>query len=414
MRRPFAFLIFTLAIFCAGCVSAPKPATPKDFLAWSMDQHKALKSYSSKCAWNIDDGSRPNPMFGATRTISYEAPNKFLVVSARSQGSEATGVKSFTQTSVSDGSKLAEYNTAGIPGQSYDAPASLADASSMQMQHPMFCGTLLYKFFAGGSKLDGLVDESKGQVTDGGEQALPSGGKARLIKFYGTGLYGNVEALIDEKTGMVERIKYDSAALLARMKEMGRGGTAKPYTTTEAYSDIKINPTLDASLFTAKPPQGTQLEDMSAFQQGRPSPPVPVGKPAPDFTLTTMDGKPVKLSSLRGKPVFLDFWATWCGPCRMSLPHTEKVSANHGKDITVLAVSDEDVDKIKGFVKQNNYTFSPYRDPTDVVAKLYNVSSIPTFVTIDAQGNLVDYEAGYGGPEPLDKALAKVGINMGS
>ena len=94
----------------------------------------------------------------------------------------------------------------------------------------------------------------------------------------------------------------------------------------------------------------------------------------------------------------------------MSLPHTQKLAAEHGKDIHVLAVSDEERDKIQGFVKDNNYTFTPYRDPTDVVAKLYNVSSIPTFVVIDADGKIVDYQTGWGGPEPLDRALEKVGI----
>src|SRR2546423_9396583 len=99
----------------------------------------------------------------------------------------------------------------------------------MQMQHPMFCGSLLYKFFGGGSRVSDLADESKGPITDGGEQTLPGGGKGKLVKFYATGMYGNASALIDEKTGLVQSITYDSAPLLEKMKGMGMptGGISK-------------------------------------------------------------------------------------------------------------------------------------------------------------------------------------------
>ena len=140
------------------------------------------------------------------------------------------------------------------------------------------------------------------------------------------------------------------------------------------------------------------------------APPVPLGKSAPDISVKTLDGKMVKLSSLRGKPVFLDFWATWCGPCRMSLPHTQKLAADHGKDITVLAISAEDVKTIQSFMKDNKYSYPAYRDPKNDAMTKYNVQGIPTFVVIDKDGNLVDYLVGYGGDQPIDDALAKVGI----
>lgn len=139
-------------------------------------------------------------------------------------------------------------------------------------------------------------------------------------------------------------------------------------------------------------------------------PPVPRGKPAPDITVKGLDGKMVKLSSLRGKPVFLDFWATWCPPCRVSLPHTQKLAKMHGKEITVLAISNEDTKTIQTFMKENKYSYPSYRDSDNSAGTKYKVSGIPTFVVIDAKGNLVDYIVGYGGDEPIDSALAKVGI----
>src|SRR3569832_1026140 len=109
-------------------------------------------------------------------------------------------------------------------------------------------------------------------------------------------------------------------------------------------------------------------------------PPVPKGKPAPDITVQGMNGKPVKLSSLRGKPVFLDFWATWCPPCRASLPHTQKLAKLHGKNITVLAISNEDAKTIQSFMKENKYSYPAYRDTNNSAGTKYKVQGIPTFV----------------------------------
>jgi thiol-disulfide isomerase/thioredoxin len=150
----------------------------------------------------------------------------------------------------------------------------------------------------------------------------------------------------------------------------------------------------------------------SIILQGRPTPPVPIGQQAPDVTVTSMAGKEVKLSSLRGKPVLLDFWATWCGPCRVSLPHTQQVATKHAKEITVLSISDEDADKIDAYFKQNGYKVAPYRDVDKSAQLHYKIETVPTFVVIDAQGNLVAYLAGYGGSGPLDEALAKVGVKV--
>ena len=147
-----------------------------------------------------------------------------------------------------------------------------------------------------------------------------------------------------------------------------------------------------------------------AHQDDQAQPPVPRGKPAPDITVKGLDGKAVKLSSLRGKPVFLDFWATWCPPCRASLPHTQKLAKLNGKKITVLAISNEDAATIKSFMKENKYSYPAYRDSDNSAGMKYKVQGIPTFVVIDSKGNLVDYLVGYGGDGPLDSALAKVGI----
>jgi thiol-disulfide isomerase/thioredoxin len=124
---------------------------------------------------------------------------------------------------------------------------------------------------------------------------------------------------------------------------------------------------------------------------------LPVGTDAPDFKLTTLDGKTVELSKLRGKPVFIDFWATWCEPCRRALPHTQKLADKYGKDAHILAVNlKEDPDAVRQFLQSNNYTFTVPMDTDGSVAAQYRVRGIPHFVLIDAQGKIQFVQVGYG------------------
>ncbi|MCY2954600.1 MAG: TlpA disulfide reductase family protein [Planctomycetota bacterium] len=137
-----------------------------------------------------------------------------------------------------------------------------------------------------------------------------------------------------------------------------------------------------------------------------------VGKPAPDFTLKTLDGQEVKLSSLKGSVVVVDFWATWCPPCRKSLPHLQTVSKNEDlakNGLKVLAVNAlEKQDKVEEFVKQNSYSFTIPMDASGDTMKEYRVQGIPTTVIVGRDGNIKNVFVGYGGEESgkqLDKAI---------
>jgi peroxiredoxin len=140
-------------------------------------------------------------------------------------------------------------------------------------------------------------------------------------------------------------------------------------------------------------------------------PPVPIGGDAPDFTVKDLQGKSYTLSSLRGRPVMIDFWATWCPPCRKGLPETEETYRKYGaQSLAVMTISNEDVATIGAFVKKNHYTFPTYRDPNDDASKAYNVTGIPTLVIIDATGKLVAYYVGLQDPEAIQGALKKAGV----
>ncbi len=124
---------------------------------------------------------------------------------------------------------------------------------------------------------------------------------------------------------------------------------------------------------------------------------LPIGTEAPDFRLETLDGKVVELSKLRGKPVFIDFWATWCGPCRRALPHTQKLAEKYGKDAHILAINlKEDPETVREFLQKHNYTFTVPMDINGEVATAYRVRGIPHFVLLDAQGKVQFVQIGYG------------------
>lgn len=124
---------------------------------------------------------------------------------------------------------------------------------------------------------------------------------------------------------------------------------------------------------------------------------IKVGAEAPDFALPNLRGKQIKLSDYKGKVVFLNFWATWCPPCRTEMPSMQKLYNKLGqKDFAIVAVA---LDKIGGkgvkpFIEKNNYTFPVLLDPSGSVATRYRVQSIPSTLIIDRQGKIVNLHIG--------------------
>jgi thiol-disulfide isomerase/thioredoxin len=119
---------------------------------------------------------------------------------------------------------------------------------------------------------------------------------------------------------------------------------------------------------------------------------------APPFSITTVDGHQVSMDDLQGKVVLLDFWATWCAPCREALPHIQKVAKKfQGEPLVILSVSlDSDEQKWKEFIVKNEMTWPQYRDGsfTGQISRMFGVNAIPHTFTIDADGVLQDEHIG--------------------
>jgi peroxiredoxin len=144
------------------------------------------------------------------------------------------------------------------------------------------------------------------------------------------------------------------------------------------------------------------------------------GVPAPDFALTSLDGKVVKLSDYRGKAVLLNFWATWCSPCKVEMPWFVDLQKKYGSDGLVvlgIAMDDTEADKIAKFASEMGVNY-PVLLGTDKVSEEYgNVEYLPTSFYIDRQGRIVGKGTGLLGrgevEENVQKALASriVGVN---
>ena len=123
------------------------------------------------------------------------------------------------------------------------------------------------------------------------------------------------------------------------------------------------------------------------------------GSEAPDFTVYDLEGNAHKLSDFRGKPVLLNFWASWCGPCQMEMPDFQKFYESHGDKVNFVIVNltdgqQETVESASAFIEEKGYTFPVYYDTDIDAATKSGVSAVPVSYFIDAEGYFVAWAQG--------------------
>ena len=134
---------------------------------------------------------------------------------------------------------------------------------------------------------------------------------------------------------------------------------------------------------------------------------------APDFTVYDLERNEVHLSDFIGKPVILNFWASWCGPCKMEMPDFHEKYLELGNEIHFLMInmtdgSRETVEKASGFIAEQEYTFPIFYDTESNAAATYGVYSLPTTFFIDANGYAIAQATGAINMDTLEKGIAMI------
>jgi thiol-disulfide isomerase/thioredoxin len=131
--------------------------------------------------------------------------------------------------------------------------------------------------------------------------------------------------------------------------------------------------------------------------------PAPIaGHPAPDFELKTLEGDTLRLSDFKGQPVLVNFWATWCGPCRAEFPDFQEAHVDNADNLVIIGVNSTSADQrdlVDDFVAEMGATFPIVLDETGETVELYRVLGLPTSVFIDRNGIINELFTG-----PINKA----------
>jgi cytochrome c biogenesis protein CcmG/thiol:disulfide interchange protein DsbE len=148
-------------------------------------------------------------------------------------------------------------------------------------------------------------------------------------------------------------------------------------------------------------PEGVMSEDLGTAPR--------TGFLAPDFALTTLDGASVRLSDLRGRPVLINFWASWCGPCRVEMPHIQAAFEAHAEDgLVVLGVDQlESPPTVAQFVEEFGLTFPIPIDDDGQVSAAYQARALPTSFFVDTAGVIRDTFTG-----PMSSGLIESKLEM--
>ena len=197
---------------------------------------------------------------------------------------------------------------------------------------------------------------------------------------------GRVVAL-DESKGMVTLDHGPISGLMPAMQ------MAFPVQRAEQLVGLQADALVRFSLQA----RGTEWVITTIEPVGDHPPPHLTSFPAPDFTLPTLSGAPVRLSDLRGKVVLLNFWVTWCGSCRAEMPTIDALYRrykNRGLEVLAVNLDAATTSKVQTLVGELEVTFRVGLDPSSSIARTYRVAGLPTTYLIDRAGNVVVQEVG--------------------
>jgi len=264
---------------------------------------------------------------------------------------------------------------------------SLKKADKQDGGHCLACQQKMIKY---GSE----IGEWKFAELAGEEMAAQAQGDDVALAHYQYGMVLLNEALSRHKDELYSRAHDEMAKALAPNPRFPRALYADGLALAHLKQDDAAKAQFERFI-TMRPAEDPERQRAVRYIS---QPELARARMAPPFAVTTLDGQRISLDDLRGKVVLLDFWATWCGPCREALPHMQKIAKNfQGQPLVVLSVSlDSNEQKWKDFVEKNEMTWQQCRDGgfDGSLARMFGVNAIPHTFTIDADGVLQDERIG--------------------
>jgi peroxiredoxin/outer membrane lipoprotein-sorting protein len=330
----------------------------------------------------------------ASFSSSYQAPDKFRHEMKDDLLMVSNGEKAFIYKP--DAKKYATLDPIKERAAAEDLPAPVG--AQLQQQNPSL---LLALVKDAGAELAADVNS-----VDVEPDAKIDGQDFKVLLLKGQGQQMRVS--IDPQTKLIRRITSD---VKDRLVERGVPQVNSALLTID-YSKVAADQNVDAAQFAWVPPADAILVKLQADAQGEGGEEAAmalVGKPAADFTLKDLDGKDVSFASLKGNVVVLDFWATWCGPCRASMPHLNALNNDLSpRGLKVYAIDQgETKSAVQEFLKAEKLTLPVLLDENSKVGELYKVSGIPQTVVIGKDGIIKKVIIGYGpgGEDELRKEV---------
>jgi thiol-disulfide isomerase/thioredoxin len=218
-------------------------------------------------------------------------------------------------------------------------------------------------------------------------------------------LEGSARILLDTETGLLLSLR--TVQMIA--------GPREGFQSDVSYvvKRVSYGTPADENLFKLPSGDMREVKELSRWNAARIKKQL-AGKSAPELTVTDIQGKPVVLSAFKGKTVLLDFWTTWCPPCRADAPALDKLYRKYGdQDLMIVGISvSEEHAIVEKFLREHPHSFPVILTTENEMPRPYQIGVFPTYIVIDRDGTLTSAAEGDQGFSDLRKLLKKAGLEL--